>query len=54
MMKSKKVVLNRELVELKHNVLLERIEKVKNKLKNISIVANCENESNSLEIIKQQ
>lgn len=53
-MKSKKVVLNRELVELKHNVLLERIEKVKNKLKNISIVANCENESNSLEIIKQQ
>ena len=53
-MESKKVVLNRELVELKHHVLLERIEKVKNKLKNISIVVNCENEINSLKIIKQQ
>jgi len=42
-MESKKIILNKELVELKHNVLLERIEKVNNKLKNISIVVNCEN-----------
>jgi len=53
-MESKKIILNKELVELKHNVLLERIEKVNNKLKNISIVVNCENKIKSIELIKNQ
>lgn len=53
-MKSKKIVLNREIVELKHNVLLERIEKVKNKLKSISIFVQCESEIKSIELIKEQ
>lgn len=53
-METEQIILNRELAELKHKVLLERIEKIQNTLKIISTVVDCQNEINSIEIIKKQ
>jgi len=48
------IPITRELVELKHDVLIKRINETYNKLKDISIFVECENEIKSIELIKEQ
>jgi len=48
------IKLTREVIEVKHQVLQNRINETYNKLKDISIFVECENEIKSIELIKEQ
>lgn len=53
-METKKIILNKESIELKYSALCKRINETYNKLKDISCFVDCSNEINSIKIIKQQ